>query len=249
AGDGAEGGSLPHLLHQCGRGTPGKSGAAGGANPPAACGRGGLRTGGAARFTARGGAIRRLHPLAGRPADSRPARLPDGPPISRLLAAVLCCLTLAAARTAVCAEPSATSTQLVVAGEVQRELRLSPDDVREIAKRRGIAEQNGYRAVRLADLLAEAGMKDDAKLALRRTYVVAIAADDYPAVFSWGGRLNTAVGRAVLVAVDRDGVPLREGEGRFALVSLADERPGPRHVKWLTRIDVRRVPEGAPRQR
>jgi hypothetical protein len=36
---------------------------------------------------------------------------------------------------------------------------------------------------------------------------------------------------------------LQDGEGRIALVSLADEKIGPRHVKWLSRIDVRRVPE------
>jgi hypothetical protein len=36
---------------------------------------------------------------------------------------------------------------------------------------------------------------------------------------------------------------LRDGEGRITLVSLADERSGTRHVKWLSRIDVQRVPE------
>ena len=52
----------------------------------------------------------------------------------------------------------------------------------------------------------------------------------------------------MIVATDRDAVPLREGEGRFALVSLADVRPGPRHLKWLARIEVRRIPEGATRK-
>lgn len=166
-----------------------------------------------------------------------------------LAISALWCLALAAAQSAVCAEPSAVSTQLIVGGEVRRELRLTVDDVRQIAKRRGLAEQGGYRGVRLVDLLAEAGIVDDAPLALRRTYVVAVATDSYPAVFSWGELYNTPVGRGVIVATDRDGVPLREGEGRFTLVSLADARPGPRHVKWLARIDVRRVAEGAARAR
>jgi hypothetical protein len=63
------------------------------------------------------------------------------------------------------------------------------------------------------------------------------------------GASSTPVGPSVIVATDRDGVALREGEGRFTLVSLADARAGPRHVKWLTRIDVRRVSEGAARAR
>ena len=70
-----------------------------------------------------------------------------------------------------------------------------------------------------------------------------------PRSFPWGELFNTSIGRGVIVARDRDGEPLREGEGRFTLVSLADARPGPRHVKWLTRIEVRRIPEGAMRSR
>jgi len=62
-------------------------------------------------------------------------------------------------------------------------------------------------------------------------------------VFSWGELYNSPVGAKVLVAVDREGAPMRDGEGRFALVSLADEKFGPRHVKWLNRIEVRRVEE------
>ena len=54
---------------------------------------------------------------------------------------------------------------------------------------------------------------------------------------------NSPVGPKVLVAIERDGMPLRDGEGRFALVSLADARIGPRHVKWLNRIEVHRIEE------
>jgi DMSO/TMAO reductase YedYZ molybdopterin-dependent catalytic subunit len=72
---------------------------------------------------------------------------------------------------------------------------------------------------------------------------VATATDGFQAVFSWGELFNTPVGRGVLVAFERDGAPLRDGEGGIALVSLADERPGTRHVKWLERIEVRRVPD------
>ena len=160
----------------------------------------------------------------------------------------LALLLVLAAPCAQAAEPSAVSTALVVGGEVRRELRLAPDEVRAITARRGKAEQGGYGGVRLVDLLAAAGIRDDAPLALRRTYVVAIATDGYPAVFSWGELFNSSVGANVGVATDRDGVPLREGEGAFTLISLFDTRPGPRHVKWLSRIEVRRVPEGVSRK-
>ena len=138
---------------------------------------------------------------------------------------------------------SLVSTRLEVTGLVSRALSLSVDDLRAVAKRRGPAEAGGYGGILLSELLKEAAIKEDERHALRRTYVVAVATDGYQAVFSWGELFNTPVGRSVLVAYERDGAPLREGEGRFALVSLADERTGPRHVKWLSRIDVRRVSE------
>jgi hypothetical protein len=54
---------------------------------------------------------------------------------------------------------------------------------------------------------------------------------------------NTAVGDGVLFVYERDGKTLSDDEGRIALVSLKDTRPGPRHVKWLASLDVVRVPD------
>lgn len=152
---------------------------------------------------------------------------------------------LLAATCAFAQEPSAVSRELRVGGEVERPMVLSPDALREIAKRKGGVEARTYAGIRLADLLDEARIRSDAPRALRRTYVVATATDGYQAVFSWGELYNSPLGREVIVALDRDGRPLLDGEGRFALVSLGDLRSGPRHVKWLSRIDVRRVPEEA----
>ena len=132
-----------------------------------------------------------------------------------------------------------TSTRVRVSGEVQHELTLGVDDLRH----RAVVEERGYSGVRLVDLLREADIRQDARHALRRTYIMATATDGFQAVFSWSELFNTAVGRGVLVAFERDGAALRDGEGRIALVSLGDERPGTRHVKWLTRIEVRRVSE------
>jgi DMSO/TMAO reductase YedYZ molybdopterin-dependent catalytic subunit len=134
---------------------------------------------------------------------------------------------------------SAVSTQVRVTGAVQRELTLAVEDLR----RRRAVHERGYGGVRLVDLLQEADIRQDAPHALRRTYVVATASDGFKAVFSWGELFNTPVGRGVLVAYERDGAPLRDGEGKIALVSLADERSGTRHVKWLERIEVGRIPD------
>lgn len=138
---------------------------------------------------------------------------------------------------------SLVTTRLEVTGEVRRKLSLSVEDLRGLAQRRGQTSAGGYGGIRLTDLLEEADIRRDARHALRRTYVVATASDGYHAVFSWGELFNTPIGRDVLVALERGGSPLQDGEGKIALISLADEKIGPRHVKWLSRIDVRRVPE------
>ncbi len=151
--------------------------------------------------------------------------------------------SLAAATATAQDRTSLVTTQIRVVGEVQRELTLTVDDLHAIAKRRGLAQGGGYAGVRLTDVLEEADIRRDARHALRRTYIVATASDGYKAVFSWGELYNTAVGSGVLVAFSRDSAPLQDGEGRIALVSTVDSRPGPRHVKWLQSIHVMRVPE------
>ena len=138
---------------------------------------------------------------------------------------------------------SLITTQVAVGGEVRNELRLGVAELKALAEKTEVVRARGYAGARLVDILAAAEVREDQRQALRRTYVVATAADSFQAVFSWGELQYTPVGRGAIVAYERDGEPLRDGEGRIALVSLADERPGFRHVKWLSRIDVRRTAE------
>jgi DMSO/TMAO reductase YedYZ molybdopterin-dependent catalytic subunit len=89
---------------------------------------------------------------------------------------------------------SLVSDRVLVSGEVKRELALSVDNLRALARKHGMVEKRGYAGVRLVDLLEEADIR-------------------------------------------------RDGEGRISLVSLADERSGFRHVKWLSKIEVKRLPD------
>jgi len=62
-------------------------------------------------------------------------------------------------------------------------------------------------------------------------------------VFSWAELYLSPIGDGVLVVYERDGAPLDDNEGRIALVSLKDTRPGPRHVKWLQSVELRVLSE------
>jgi len=95
--------------------------------------------------------------------------------------------------------------------------------------------------VLLRDILDEADIRIEAHEDPNHTYIVATGSDGYHALFSWHEIFNTTVGEGLLVSLEKDGKPLDEKEGELCLVSTRDERPGPRRIRYLSRIDVRRL--------
>ena len=93
----------------------------------------------------------------------------------------------------------------------------------------------------LRDVLTAAKPVEKARHDLRRSIVVVTATDGYQAVFSWAELFLSPIGDGALVIFERDGAPLPASEGPLALISLRDTQPGPRHVKWLAKIEIRRV--------
>jgi DMSO/TMAO reductase YedYZ molybdopterin-dependent catalytic subunit len=103
----------------------------------------------------------------------------------------------------------------------------------------GQERRTNVRGVRLRAVLERAGLAERDRLDWRKTVVLATASDGYRAVFAWPELVNTEAGAQVLVVYERDSQPLGAGEGPIALLAAADLRAGPRHVKWLARIEVR----------
>ena len=71
--------------------------------------------------------------------------------------------------------------------------------------------------------------------------MVATGNDGYRALFSWHELFNAPLGEGVIVVLAKDGLPLGDDEGELCLVSARDERPGPRRVRYLKSVDVRRI--------
>ena len=97
-----------------------------------------------------------------------------------------------------------------------------------------------YTGVLLRDVLARAGFGAAGDRGTRVGIVEAVATDGYRATFSWGELFNSSLGEQTLVIVAQDGRPLDAAAGPLALRSLADIRPGPRHVRNLCALLVRR---------
>ncbi|WP_256646894.1 molybdopterin-dependent oxidoreductase [Thermomonas paludicola] len=98
-----------------------------------------------------------------------------------------------------------------------------------------------FRGARLTDVLDSVGLNLDGHKDGRRMVVVARATDGYAVTFSWNELYNTSIGRDVLVAWEKDGKPLDAREGQLLLISGQDTKTGPRHVRWLSSIEVVRM--------
>jgi hypothetical protein len=95
--------------------------------------------------------------------------------------------------------------------------------------------------VRLTDILEKAEILTLGHNDVKKMAIIATASDGYKVVFSWSEIFNSPVGEGVMVFFEKNGLPLADDEGRIALVSSKDTRTGPRHVKWLQDIEVRKI--------
>jgi len=138
---------------------------------------------------------------------------------------------------------------LVVAGQVVQPLALGRAELlalprRDYTEQRTVVQDGkeiklgmAYQGVPLTLLLDRAGLKPDRR-DLRRAVVLLTARDGYQASFSWGELYNSSLGDGVIVVLRQGSDELLDSDGLPALRSLQDLRPGPRHVRWLQRIEV-----------
>jgi DMSO/TMAO reductase YedYZ molybdopterin-dependent catalytic subunit len=173
------------------------------------------------------------------------------PRLHRTLAVLAACVAM----TAQAGDGDArwVTTTLDVRGNVATPLSLTVGDlgkfpVQRVDDTRAVRADGGksestrqFAGCLLRDVLNAAKLTERDRFDLRKTIVVATASDGYKAVFSWAELFNTSVGDGVLIVYERDGKPIGDDEGRIALASLKDTRPAPRHVKWLSAVDVVRI--------
>lgn len=147
----------------------------------------------------------------------------------------------------------ASEPSLQITGFVPQPLNLGLKDLRHLPSRvlgpteivcmtgRHIENVDGYRGVSLVDVLALTGLPNVPRAALKECVVVAHGGDGYRALFSWIELHNTAIGAGVLVVYEKNFRPLDERSGPLGLISSADTRLGPRHLRQLREIAVLRL--------
>ncbi len=176
------------------------------------------------------------------------------PPIRTLLVVTgLLCGVPVLARDKVDDPARFVTREITVTGAVEHDLRLGVDQLREFPPQQigevplvcqtgaNVGKLENFRGVRLRDILDRAVIRAPGHNDVKKMVIVASASDGYTVVFSWSEVFNSPVGDGVLVFFEKDGLPLADDEGRIALVSSRDIRTGPRHVRWLQDIEVRKV--------
>ncbi|MDO8066993.1 molybdopterin-dependent oxidoreductase [Janthinobacterium sp. SUN206] len=147
------------------------------------------------------------------------------------------------------------SHALTVTGMVERPLTLKVADLRQLPPANGgkiaVTRHNGdkaetitsYKGVLLRDILDKAVLDAPGHNDVKKLAIIATATDGYAVVFSWGELYNAPAGEGVIVYYEKNGKALDDNDGEIALISAKDIRTGPRHVKWLNGIEVRKLVE------
>lgn len=170
-----------------------------------------------------------------------------------MLRLLRCTLFAALFATAAAIAGDQMSHSLAVTGMVENPLALSLADLRQLPAAAGgkldVTRHNGdkaetitsYRGVRLRDIIDRAVLDAPGHNDVKKLAIIATATDGYAVVFSWGELYNSPAGEAVVVYFEKNGKALDENDGEIALISARDIRTGPRHVKWLKAIEVRKL--------
>src|SRR5262245_10370429 len=132
---------------------------------------------------------------------------------------------------------------LQVAGDVEHQLTLSPDDLAKMPRATVTTVSDGvetaYEGVWVHEVLKKAGAPQGSALRGKAlaSYVLAEAQDGYQVVFSLAELDPGFIDNQILLADSANGKPLFGAQGRFRLVVPKDKH-GARSIRMLTRLEV-----------
>lgn len=144
---------------------------------------------------------------------------------------------------------------LRISGAVEQSLALTVEELRKFPLHdngdvalvcqtgANVGKVEPFKGVRLVDILTHAVIIAPHHNDVKKMAIIAKASDGYQVVFSWTELFNSPIGDGVMVLFEKEGQPLKDDQGRIALISTKDTRTGPRHVKWLQEIEVRKIVE------
>lgn len=143
------------------------------------------------------------------------------------------------------------SKQVEVKGDVENLIVLTVDSLKKMnvetiedfkvicSTGASMKESKTCKGVLLKNILEKAQIKQ-LNHKDRNFYFVARATDNYKATFSWAEIFNNPTGENVYVLFEENGMPITS-QGDMILICKNDIKTGPRHVYWLSSIEVKRI--------
>jgi len=157
--------------------------------------------------------------------------------LHKLLMAVALCASTAWAHPDLSNASKYVTTELTVSGAVEHPLKLEVKDLRQFP----LEQQEDRNGVTLRALLDRAKVIAGNHNDVKKMAIIATASDGYAVVYSWSEVFNSPIGEGVLIFFEKDGKALADDEGRIAMISTKDLRTGPRHVRWLKSIEIKKI--------
>lgn len=143
------------------------------------------------------------------------------------------------------------SKQVIIKGDVENQLILTVDSLKKMdvvtienfkvvcQSGANMKEDKSCKGVLLRDILEKAKIKQQNHKD-RNFYIVARATDNYKATFSWAEIFNNPTGDNVYIIFEENEQPIK-AQGEMILICKNDIKTGPRHVYWLSSIEVKRI--------
>ena len=145
------------------------------------------------------------------------------------------------------------STEFVITGQVQRELKFTLADLEKLEAKKiddvvvtnHLGEKKGtakdLKGIQLKGLLDKIEFKTESPKVLSEFYLTFIATDNYKVVYSWNEIFNTATGDHIYLITEKEGKKLSEMNERILVITPSDFKTGRRNIKGLTKIVVSRA--------
>lgn len=145
------------------------------------------------------------------------------------------------------------SNELLITGAVRQELHISAKELLQfrqeeigdaiIHNKQGDVKEHAtnMKGVLLKTVLDSAHIFAARHKEYNELCIILTASDNYRNVYSWNELFNTEVGDLVYIITEKDGIPIDRMEDRILVISRSDKNSGRRHLKALTRIEVKKV--------
>jgi DMSO/TMAO reductase YedYZ molybdopterin-dependent catalytic subunit len=104
----------------------------------------------------------------------------------------------------------------------------------------GAKTEASFKGILVKDIILKAGVDMPEHKDQGKYLVVVTAVDGYMASFAYNEIMLAAAGEHAFLVWNENGEDLKQ-DGPFALEVYSDSKRGPRHVKWVKSIEVRKI--------